>query len=131
MSEPFDQPSAPGAGIDLGPLTGALLMINVRGVESGIQTIHGVANAVRVDVDVIDGPGAGQHHDDVLLFPRVLQGQLRGHVGGKVIGRLGVGEAKPGKNAPWLLAPATAADVALGRQFLAGSVASVSATPPF
>jgi hypothetical protein len=135
MSEPFDQPSKPGAGVDLQPLLGSLLLITVHGTEREIATVHGVADAIRADVDVLDGMLRGEHHADVFLFPRVLQGQLRGHIGGKVIGRLTQGVAKPGKNAPWQLADATDGDIAIGKAFLAGGLSSVataaSSAPPF
>jgi len=36
-----------------------------------------------------------------------------------VLGRLGKGNAKPGQNPPWTLAPATDADKAVGERYLA------------
>jgi hypothetical protein len=40
---------------------------------------------------------------------------------GMVIGRLRTGEAKPDQNPPWLLDPATDADKAIGRAWLASN----------
>lgn len=130
MTEPFGKPAAPGGGVDLDPLLGALLIIDVQGIETGVNTVHGVSDAVRADVHVVDGPLAGEYNADVLLFPRVLQGQLKGRVGQKVLGRLGRGEAKPGKNAPWLLEEATPADTQLGVAYLARGLSKPDAGTP-
>lgn len=134
MSSPFASPTPPGAGIDLKQLNGSLLLINVHAVEHGINTVHGASDAIRCDVAVLDGANKGEEYADTLLFPKVLQSQLRGHVGGKVIGRLSTGTAKPGQSAPWVLAEATAADIEVGKAYIAGSLTSATASasaPPF
>ncbi|KQP24315.1 hypothetical protein [Aeromicrobium sp. Leaf272] len=62
----------------------------------------------------------------------MLQSQLRGSVGQKVLGRLGQGNAKPGQSAPWLLNEATADDVAKAEQWVAQYAPTVTtAKPPF
>lgn len=131
MSEPFGAPATPGTGVDLKELNGALLLITVHGVEK-INTAYGPSDAIRCDIDALDGPSRGDTYTDTLLFPKVLYGQLKASVGGKVLGRLGQGTAKPGQSPPWILAEATPADIAVGKQFLAGQLQSVPASsPPF
>ena len=46
-------------------------------------------------------------HEDVLWFPKVLVGSLKGRIGQKVLAVLGKGTAKPGQSAPWILIDAT------------------------
>jgi hypothetical protein len=112
-------PSTPSSGekLDLNALNGALLHITVHELVKGIDTSFGVTNAVRVDVAVLDGDHKGDTYDDTLIFPRVLQSQLSQDIGDSVLGRLGKGEAKPGKSAPWLLQAPSAADLKIGEKY--------------
>jgi len=137
---PFAKPAEPSSGIDYSALKGALLMIKVIFVEDHIPTVHtrpGEKNpAVRADVTVLDGPQAGHAYQDTLVFPKVLQGQLRSRVGQLVLGRLSQGEAKPGQSAPWKLDAATPADEQVAEAFLrtksTPSVTTPAASePPF
>lgn len=112
MTEQFANPAAPGESVDWQGLSGSLLLIEPTELVQGINTVHGVSNAVRANVTVIDGPQAGQRNEDALIFPKVLQSQVRGKIGQKVLGRLGQGVAKPGMSAPWMLHPATPDDIA-------------------
>lgn len=135
MSSPSKSPfaaPATAAGIDLTELNGALLLITVASVETGIQTVHGPAEAIRCGVAVLDGPQAGTEHRDTLLFPKVLCAQLRPNVGAKVLARLGQGLAKPGQSPPWMLSEATPADTEVGLAWLAKNTpAVVGPAPPF
>lgn len=125
----FANPST-ATGIDLKALLGSLLLITVHSVEEGITTTYGPSSAVRADVVVLDGSSAGETYDDTLIFPRVLQSQLKSHAGkSKVLGRLGQGVAKPGQSAPWTLTEATEADKESARKYLA-HVASQQVTAP-
>ena len=85
-----------------------------------------------------DGPAAlvlKQHlmpvegTDGVLVFPRVLQSQLKPKVGQMVLGRLGQGTAKPGQSAPWMLTEPTDADRTVGLAHL--NKAKANADAPF
>jgi hypothetical protein len=111
-------------------LNGALVIIDVHALETGINTLNGPADAVRADVTILDGPQAGDHHEDTLLWGKVLIGQLRREVGKKVLGRVGQGQQKPGQNAPWILNPATDADTKTATEYLAKTTLT-SAGPPF
>lgn len=141
MNDDFAAPSS-SSGIDLGSLKGALLIVEVLGVEDHVPTVHTQAGekspAVRATVSVVDGARKGDEYVDVLLFPKVLQSQLKTNVGRKVLGRLTQGLPKPGKNAAWELAPATPDDVQAARTFVsqrtmtsAAPAGPASSAPPF
>ena len=127
MTEAFASP-ATASGIDWKALNGALLLITPLSVEDGIKTVHGDASAVRADVVALDGAEKGEEYPDTLIFPKVLQGQLRSRVGSKVLGRLGQGNAKPGQSPPWILAEATAEDTNIGKAYIAGQIAAPAST---
>lgn len=106
-NDPFATPSAPGGGIEWADLTGALLIITAHSLETGVQTAFGEKEAIRADVDVVDGDS----YPDALIFPTLLISQLKKNTGGgKVLGRLGQGQAKPGQKPPWLLLEASEDD---------------------
>jgi hypothetical protein len=117
MSDPFSDPGTGGDRLDYATVNGALLLFDVKGVEDGIATVFGEKSAVRADVAVLDGASKGEVFADALIFPLVLQGQLRGKT--KVIGRLEQGTAKVGQKPPWRLADASEADKDIGRKYLA------------
>lgn len=126
MTDSFSGP-ATSTGIDYGEVNGALLLFDVLEVRPTVTTTLGEKDAVACNVAVLDGPHSGDTYDDALIFPRVLQSQLRSKVGGKVLGRLGQGVAKPGQNPPWQLAEPTDADRKVGLAWLA----KVDEAPPF
>jgi hypothetical protein len=117
----FNDPGNPSGGdsLPLKDVLGSLLLFTVRKETDTIDTEYGPNTAIAADVAVLDGPHKGDTYADTLIWPRVLKGQLRGSIGGMVLGRLEQGEKKPGKNPPWRLAPATDADKAVGEKYLA------------
>jgi hypothetical protein len=93
---------------------------------------------MRCDIHVLDGPKAGEEYMDSLVFPKILQAQLRRQIGMRVLGRLGKGEKQAGKNAPWTLVEATSGDYATAQRWVErrkrGEFASPSVPsdePPF
>lgn len=134
MTDPFASPGT-AAGIDWKALNGALLLITPLAVEEGIKTVHGDSSAVRANVIALDGEKKGEEFNDTLIFPKVLQGQLRSRVGQKVLGRLGQGNAKAGQSPPWLLAEATEDDKKVGLAYLSNGFAqpatASAGAPPF
>ncbi len=114
----FNDPST-ATGIDWKELHGSLLLFKVSGQEVGIKTVHGDSNAIRADVVVLDGDKEGETYTDTLVFPKVLQSQLKPSIGSMVLGRLGQGHKKPGQSPPWTLSTATDADKQVGRDYLA------------
>jgi hypothetical protein len=124
-TEEFAAPAS-ATGVKWEDYKGALLLFDVKSVETGIKTTFGENDAVRADVTILDGPHAGEEYIDTLVFPRVLQSQLRPNVDKKVLGRLGQGTAKPGQSAPWKLDDANDQDRAVARAHV-----QKNAAPPF
>ena len=101
----FTAPAA-GDGSDVRPadLEGHLLIVEPQEYCESIPTSMGDKDAVRVTIhDVTESTT----HEDVLWFPKVLVGSLKGRIGQKVLAVLGKGTAKPGQSAPWVLIDAT------------------------
>lgn len=111
--------ATPGSLIEWKDLLGKLLVIEPLDVEKDIKTVHGTSDAVRANVYALTGPDTSDDYEDTLVFPRVLQGQLRRKVGNLVVGRLTQGEAKRGQDAPWVLAEANEKDLAKAQNFVA------------
>lgn len=122
-------PSAPSSGdkLDLDGLNGTLLYIVVGELKKDIDTSFGKANAISATITALDGAKKGETFDDVLIFPRVLVSQLQADIGESVVGRLGKGEAKPGKSAPWLLGAPTEADLEVATKYEAYAAQQVAA----
>ena len=119
MTDLFDAPAS-STGISWEDLNGRLLLITPHAQEDDIKTDYGVTKAVRADIVVLDGPGAPEEYADTLIFPKVLQGQVRKNIGtGRMnLGRLGQGNKKPGQSPPWMLGDPTDADKSLARDYL-------------
>ena len=63
-------------------------------------------DVIQGDVVILDPPGSDPiEYKNTMIFPRVMQGQVRGNIGtGKPnLGRIGKGEAKPRQTQPWIL----------------------------
>lgn len=103
MSE-YAAPSASGDLWSAKESLGHLCVFDVQSYEEGISTALGEKDAIKATIHDID---AGETYTDALVFPRVLIGNLKRHVGGKVLARVGQGDAKPGQSAPWILLDAS------------------------
>jgi hypothetical protein len=101
----FAAPAA-GGGSDVRPadLEGHLLIVEPLEYVASIPTSMGDKDAVRVTIHDITDTAT---FEDVLWFPKVLVGSLKGRIGQKVLAVLGKGTAKPGQSAPWILVDAT------------------------
>lgn len=128
MNEMFASPAS-ASSMDLKTLLGSLLLIEPLEHEEGIQTVHGTSSAIRANVYALDGDEKDSAYEDVLIFPKVLQGQLRPRLGQKVLGRLGQGLARPGQSAPWTLNEATDQDKQVATTFLNQRTSNQTATP--
>jgi hypothetical protein len=114
----FSDP-ATATGIEWKELNGSLLLFTVHSHEHDIKTVHGNTSAIRADVVVLDGEYEGTVYVDTLVFPKVLQTNLKAAVGGKlVLGRLGQGQKKPSQSPPWILNTATPADKKTAQAYL-------------
>lgn len=130
MSDQFGDPGT-SSGIDLNSLQGSLLLIKAISVEYGINTSLGSKDATVADVHVLDGTEAGTVYNEVFIWPKVMQSELKSYVGVDkfALGRLGKGTAKPGQNAPWKLLLAADADKATARAYLANPAAAPKTAP--
>lgn len=115
----FSDPATGGDKLPLAELEGSLLLVSPLEQMAEMQTSFGPATPIRANVAVLDGTKKGDVFDDALIFPRVLQGQLRPNIGGLVLGRLGKGQAKAGQSAPWTLATPTDADRETATKYVA------------
>lgn len=104
MTTPFASPSNTQEGVKVADLANHLLIITPVEYKTGIQTVHGLAEAVEVNVVDLD---TNQEHGSLLWFNVGLRNSLKSKVGQKVLARIGQGTAKPGKSAPWILVDAT------------------------
>lgn len=128
----FDDPSA-GDKFSPEEHEDRLLLVYPHSVEEGVQTDFGEKEAVKADIVVLDGPNAGLELKGGLVFPLVLQSQLKRNVGtGRpVVGRLGKGTAKKGQKPPWQLNPATDTDKSTARDYINRKPAVDSVQAPF
>ena len=79
-----------------------------------------VITVVHATVSILDDPQQpGVAYPDVIVFPAALVSVLARNVGQLVLARVGKGEARNGRKAPWIFVEPTDADVATGESFLA------------
>ena len=129
--DPFSTP--PGVSeYKITELVGALMLVKPTEVIEQMDTEIGQAeNVVRADVTVLEevelpeGAGvleAGTTVEDVLVFQMALKRALLRVLDGSnpyLLGRLGMGNAKKGKNAPFIFERPDEDDMTLARQYLA------------
>ena len=123
----FGTPKPPGSsGPSSEELAGKLLLLNVLAIETGIDTAHGTASAVRCTVVELD---TGVEHDDALLFSRTLTQQLV--AGTMYLGTLTKDAIGNGKTA-WHFHSAAddAAAVAKAQQYLTYKASQAQAAAP-
>jgi hypothetical protein len=124
----FSSPSNTSEGVKVADLANHLLIITPVEYKTGIQTVHGLAEAVEVNVVDLD---TNTQHDSLLWFNVGLRNSLKSKVGQKVLARIGQGTAKPGKSAPWILVDATgdASAVAKANSYLGSAPAPAAPKP--
>lgn len=129
----FNQPAAPSGGITWADHKGALLLVEPLSFEPQIATAFGSADAIKANVYVLEGSGAGEEYAETLIFPKLLVSQTKNQLGSKVLGRLGQGNQKAGQSPPWLLQEASAADIQLAEKWVQQKQSSsiTSAAAPF
>lgn len=116
----FAQPASGGDAFKPKDNGGALVLVKPHTLEQDVQTDYGVSDAVKATVGVVDGPNAGEIYEDTLIFPKLLQSQLKKYVGtGQiVIGRMGQAPArKPGQSPAWKLEDYTDQDAQAAQSF--------------
>lgn len=121
-TDPFSDPSS-GGSFDVKEHKGALLLFTPKKYEEEVTTRHGVKDAIRTDVVVIDeeNPAKSEKVEDALIFPGRLVGSLKSQAGkGMVVGRLGQVPTDKG-NPAWVLDAASDAEKDKVRAYLAST----------
>lgn len=121
----FASPATQSESIKVADLNGHLLIVTPKEYREGITTVHGVADAIEVDLIDLDD---NSEHTDVLFFNIALKSALKPNIGKLVLGRIGQGVAAPGKSAPWVLNAVTVqADIDRASAYLAAKASGASA----
>lgn len=117
----FTAPASSSEGVKVADLNGHLLIVTPIEYKTGINTVNGIAEAIEVEIVDLD---TNEEHNSVLWFNVALRNSLKPLIGNKVLGRIGQGAAKPGKNAPWILLDATgdAEAVDKANAYIAGGI---------
>jgi hypothetical protein len=125
----FSAPT-PGGGdkLPVADINAHFVIVHVTSYEENITTVNGPANAVRVNVADLS---TGTHHLDVMWFPKVIVGSLRGQIGKTILAKVAQGVAQPGKSAPWILEDATGDTnvVAAAEKWMAANPGVLTGTP--
>src|SRR5699024_3627411 len=120
--DPFATPAGPGSGEKITDFEGRLLLLTPTEPVEGMDASIGKSDVVRADMVVLDGDQQGHEVPDLLVFQTALRRDLlrimNGGVSKMMLGRLGRGEAKQGKSAPWIFIQPTDEDKALARQYI-------------
>jgi hypothetical protein len=125
----FASPGSQSESVKVADLANHLLIITPTEYKTGIQTVHGIAEAVEVNVYDLD---TNTEYNSLLWFNVALRNSLKTKIGSKVLARIGQGTAKPGKSAPWILLDATsdATAIAKANAYLAAAPAPVATPVP-
>lgn len=113
----------PSTGIKWEDFEGRLFLIEPLEEVKGLTTVHskvqGDTTAVRANVYVRSSKTEWTDYEDTLIFPKILQSQTRRQIGSLVVGRLtkDASRKQAGKNAPWVLGEANAADLKLASEY--------------
>jgi len=102
--------SSASDSIKVADLANHLLIITPTEYKTGIQTVHGIAEAVEVNVFDLD---TNTEHNSLLWFNVALRNALKTKINEKILARIGQGSARPSKSAPWNLLDATSDPQAL------------------
>lgn len=105
--DPFSTASTGSTSdVRIGDLVGELLLIRpTEYIESMVTTASNEpTDAIRADVVVLNADGTAALHEDLLVFPVLLKRDLKRALDNDepFLGRLSMGEKKPGKSAPYI-----------------------------
>lgn len=86
---------------------GDLVLVAVNGFTPQLPTAFGIRDTIRCTIAVIDAKNdpneQGKVYGDAMIFGSKIVPQLRGSMHRVVLGRVALGTAKPGQNAPYQL----------------------------
>lgn len=111
--DPFALPSGGGGDYNFTDFLNELLLVRPTEYVAEFTTKRGVTDVVRVDVIRLDNDN--EFVEDVLVFQMALKRNLKKVLRGPnewVLGRLALGEAKNGNNAPYILDKPTEDEIA-------------------
>lgn len=118
-ADPFASPTGGGDMEAITAEVGNAVLVRPMEYIQSMNTAHGVTDAVRADWIVLTGPNQGKTVNGSLIFGKVLKSELTRIMGTPkpmMVAVIGRGEAKGGKSAPYLFAPADDATKALAAQ---------------
>lgn len=126
----FDEPGSTSS-IKWADHEGQLVLIWPK-IEKPFEYDGETKDVIEAKVVVLDPPGGIPiEYGTTVIFPRVMQGQVRGNIGKNRpnLGRVGKGEAKPRQSPPWILLDPNETDKKIAVSFLTGSGATKAAEP--
>jgi len=118
----FASPGNQSESVKVADLANHLLIITPVEYKTGIQTVHGIAEAVEVNVYDLDTNTA---HNSLLWFNVALRNALKTKLNQKVLARIGQGAYLAATPAP--VATAVPAPVPAGLESLSPEVAALLA----
>lgn len=124
----FSAPATGGEGLSAAEVEGHVLVVEPVEYVTGVITVHGPKDAVRVTVHDITTQTTTT---DCLWFGGYLVGSLKGRIGDRVLAMMGKGQAKAGQSPPWVLTDLSTNEqaVAAATAYLTGQVAASIAAP--
>lgn len=100
------------------------LVAFVEPERKNVTTRYGEQDATAcTHIVVLDGSDAGLVYDDPLLFGNISRDAYGDGDAKIVLGRVGIGPAKPGQSPPYILEPATDADQAVAKAWFDANAA--------
>lgn len=123
-ADPFAAPAGPGSGDKITDFEGYLLLVKPTEIIDEMETKLGKTEAIRADVVVLDHEDGPIESDGVLVFQIALKRDLKRTIEGPtpyLLGRLGKGEARAGKSAPFIFNQPTDDDKNVARKYLAAA----------
>lgn len=108
-----------------------LLLVFATGQTFGVETEYGPQDPIQADVVVLDGEEAPKQIDGMMIFQRVLIGQLKGKINKRPV--LGVLTKKPGQKGrdAWILDSnvVTTEQVAVATKYLMANATDKAENP--
>lgn len=101
----FDEPGSADQ-FSIKDHVGDLVLVAVNGFTPQFPTAFGVRDTIRCKIAVVDSKDpakVGTVYGDAMIFGSKIVPQLKGSMNRVVLGRMALGAAKPGQNAPYQL----------------------------
>lgn len=117
-----DEFDTAGSYVAVKDLVGELVLFTPHEYVEEFKTDYGTKDAVITDLVVLTADGGPVEYNEAMIFQGSLIGALKRKIptGRKLLGRIALGEAKKGQNAPYILTSPNDADQQMARDYLAG-----------